>query len=449
MKNNRLITALGILILLVLLAVFYPRGSSHDGPEATNDTRDRQPASTSKALLESSRNRAGTLSASPPREPLTEHQATELPQFILPLTEGREVTLKGAVKILMEAYKDACYRSRTQPLALDFVLPDDSAARISFSIERGNFQAALAHLAALAGYTAKLDGLRVSFEPVPENTELFTGTFQVKPGFHETLKNQLQRLGLPHDASLAGMAAAAGLTNPDRTLTLSPNGLLLKTMSPPEMLKLETWLATLPSPTQIKASVKLIHAEKPMDIDPGKATPDQIREWLGTLANQPGVSVVQAPYIFLREMQEGTIEIINGAPTDWTGSRITLEAERGGLAILAKDTTEYRPEDRSAPPVRGTSQVVIRDSQPQVSLVSSRDGDYLYRALMLTLIDENCIPLGDQTGTQAVASEVPGKPGFVLSPFNNKIIDVRDIPSGTLVADPTYPPSERKYFRVP
>lgn len=48
-----------------------------------------------------------------------------------------------------------------------------------------------------------------------------------------------------------------------------------------------------------------------------------------------------------------------------------------------------------------------------------------------------------------VARPVPGKPGFVFSPFNNKIIDVKDIPSGTLVADPTYPASEKKYFRVP
>lgn len=48
-----------------------------------------------------------------------------------------------------------------------------------------------------------------------------------------------------------------------------------------------------------------------------------------------------------------------------------------------------------------------------------------------------------------VARVVPGKPGFVFSPYNNKIIDVKGIPSGTLVQDPTYPQSEKKYFRVP
>jgi hypothetical protein len=48
-----------------------------------------------------------------------------------------------------------------------------------------------------------------------------------------------------------------------------------------------------------------------------------------------------------------------------------------------------------------------------------------------------------------VANKVPGKDGFVFSPYNNKVVDVRDIPTGTLVQDPTYPASEKKYFRVP
>lgn len=48
-----------------------------------------------------------------------------------------------------------------------------------------------------------------------------------------------------------------------------------------------------------------------------------------------------------------------------------------------------------------------------------------------------------------IAVAVKDKPGFVFSPFNDKIVDVRDIPPGTLVADPTYPSAEGKYFRVP
>lgn len=48
-----------------------------------------------------------------------------------------------------------------------------------------------------------------------------------------------------------------------------------------------------------------------------------------------------------------------------------------------------------------------------------------------------------------IAVQVDGRPGFVLSPYNSKAVDVRDIPPGTLVADPTYPPEEKKFFRVP
>jgi hypothetical protein len=49
----------------------------------------------------------------------------------------------------------------------------------------------------------------------------------------------------------------------------------------------------------------------------------------------------------------------------------------------------------------------------------------------------------------SVANKVPGKEGFVFSPYNNKVVDVRDIPSGTLVQDPTYTGAGKGYFRVP
>lgn len=53
------------------------------------------------------------------------------------------------------------------------------------------------------------------------------------------------------------------------------------------------------------------------------------------------------------------------------------------------------------------------------------------------------------TSDYPFAKKIPGKEGFVFSPYNNKVVDVRDIPTGTLVQDPTYPASEKKYFRVP
>jgi hypothetical protein len=47
------------------------------------------------------------------------------------------------------------------------------------------------------------------------------------------------------------------------------------------------------------------------------------------------------------------------------------------------------------------------------------------------------------------AKKAPGREGFVLSPYNNKLILVRGIPSGTILPDATYPASENKFFRVP
>lgn len=58
-------------------------------------------------------------------------------------------------------------------------------------------------------------------------------------------------------------------------------------------------------------------------------------------------------------------------------------------------------------------------------------------------------PVEEKRAEIAVASKVPGREGYVFSPFNEKLIDVRNIPSGTLVADPTYPESAKKHFRVP
>lgn len=35
------------------------------------------------------------------------------------------------------------------------------------------------------------------------------------------------------------------------------------------------------------------------------------------------------------------------------------------------------------------------------------------------------------------AVQIPGKPGLVFSPYNNKVVDVAGVPAGTLVKDPT------------
>ncbi|MEP4078185.1 hypothetical protein [Haloferula sp.] len=48
-----------------------------------------------------------------------------------------------------------------------------------------------------------------------------------------------------------------------------------------------------------------------------------------------------------------------------------------------------------------------------------------------------------------VAKKVPGREGFVFSPYNNKLIDVKGFPKNSKVRDPHYPASANKFFRVP
>ncbi len=56
---------------------------------------------------------------------------------------------------------------------------------------------------------------------------------------------------------------------------------------------------------------------------------------------------------------------------------------------------------------------------------------------------------GQSASDHPIALSVPGKFGFVFSPYGNKVVDVRDIPSGTLVQDPTFTGAGNGYFRVP
>lgn len=61
------------------------------------------------------------------------------------------------------------------------------------------------------------------------------------------------------------------------------------------------------------------------------------------------------------------------------------------------------------------------------------------------------VPAVDGNGNPVIptAEPVPNKPGFVISPYNGKWIDVTGLPVGEAVADPDFPVEEKKYFRVP
>jgi hypothetical protein len=59
--------------------------------------------------------------------------------------------------------------------------------------------------------------------------------------------------------------------------------------------------------------------------------------------------------------------------------------------------------------------------------------------------------LAEETAKQngPVAQPVPGKAGFVFSPYDNKIIDVKGIEPGTVIQDPGAPEGTTRYFKTP
>ncbi|QTN33158.1 hypothetical protein HZ994_12825 [Akkermansiaceae bacterium] len=63
--------------------------------------------------------------------------------------------------------------------------------------------------------------------------------------------------------------------------------------------------------------------------------------------------------------------------------------------------------------------------------------------------DSDSLEVDEPDDTYPVAKAVPGKAGFVFSPYNNRIVDVRGLSSGTMVQDPSMEPGESRTFRVP
>lgn len=64
-------------------------------------------------------------------------------------------------------------------------------------------------------------------------------------------------------------------------------------------------------------------------------------------------------------------------------------------------------------------------------------------------------PVGNGGDTKPVRNDypravpIPGKDGYVFNPYTNNPVDVRGIPSRTLVNDPQDPDAAKHLFRVP
>lgn len=384
--------------------------------------------------------------------PRYEHTAIHLDQFIVANVEGYEVTLRAAANLLMAAYKDACRQSRTVPLDLDFAFPE-SDARISFSLERTDFTAALNHLAALAGYEVERTGDRIAFQEIASRHGGESAALLLSVMDAVQIGKIMHRLGTLPSKDLRANLQAIGIAVETVEVAASGSEFSIRNPSPLVQKQIESLLATLQGPQQMVARTKLIHAAGRLPLESPYLDTIKTAAWLRMAADR-SATISSMPTITFRHGEENTIELIKPEMNNnWTGVIIDLVAAPMGLAMVSRDTVRIRPEE--APEVRQqhVGHAALLDGDSHVTVVGEHDGITTYRMLSMEMITATGQPLrrpgNTADGGYEFAEAIAGQDGMVRSPYNDSIIDVRGIPSGTLVADPTFPMEERKFFRVP
>ena len=165
-----------------------------------------------------------------------------------------------------------------------------------------------------------------------------------------------------------------------------------------------------------------------------------------------------------KHMAGVTFEIRKNLLLDYDSER----ASRTTITVKSQDpktrtlVTEFQSEGSDKP----DAVTIVFDGEHMT--MSGKDGDGQEKQFGLKRIDKEAFekrvpealrkdkpmaeankkPLGVKGG-YPIAAPVPDKEGFVFSPYSGQVIDVRDLPSGTLVMDPQSSPEEKKYFRVP
>lgn len=401
---------------------------------------------------------------------LTRHEVNQLKDFILPRFEGSDISLNEALGILKEAYQEACFRSHEKPLALGFSVRDEPDHALSFSMGGKSFLACLNHLAALAGLTVEREEL---------NFVLFRSDTADQPGELLLKKDPMavsqllalagQIRGVGGDDWISLLRTTGFILETGTTLTEVKNGFHVLKGSNAEIERMKSALAlATQSPSQLKFAQKFVTTTSPLELTNTSLSDAEARQLLRDLAQTKGTKLTSTPSVTAREGQSSTMEMIretssNGQPA-WTGIRNTYEASRTGLKVVGIDHSEHRPEDTGELGWQAETNSAISPGGTHVQLLASRDGTYHYRMLTVTPIDatgrplgsgelvseentaENPPPVQNRAGAP-VANRVPGKDHFIFSPYNNKIVDVAGIPSGTLVADPSFPAGETKLPR--
>ena len=399
-----------------------------------------------------------------PEGSITTHGPEQLKDFYLLECSGHRVSIQTALKLLDEAYQDACYFSLEKPLKLHYTVEGQSDQLISFSIKGKKWTDALDFIAILAGMEVKRDGLDVRL--VPWDVEQKVAQVHLPESIREKMLQQLidrgdwdaqaekpdiaallRLLGLVTDGVIIENADLVGVTI---------DGTNLEVSAVSAMFRME-----IDTPMQLSIRSKLITSPTPLELPLGQLNQEASQVWFRELLQGEGVEINSAPSVTTRSGQKATIEVKQEAGDDWTGMQLDYTAEPIGLKLTASNLTEIRPMDEKLADQRAEAQYLVSDEGSQIKAIGHDAGGYYYQVTSISNAanrggirrdDIDAIlnnPNRTNTFAEPVAQSVPGKPGFIFSPYTNQIVDVRDILPGTLVADPNFPSAEKKFFRVP
>lgn len=413
-----------------------------------------------------------------PEGSITTHQPEQLKDFVLTDCKGHQVSLRTALKLIDEAYQDACYFSLEKPLKLKYEIEGKSDKLLNFSLNGKTWLGAVKYVAALAGMEAKLEGEKVVLTPLEGADEVKEMISTINPELIEELKKSLSDLGewdltvasdpvkdLPELLRRNGIINQVAVSFDDQgRLTIHGNG------NAQERAALEAFVAMVStSSPQIKTITKLVTAKNPLETLKNTLSPTELQELMRQLSQQEGTELVTAPSIMSKSGQEALIEIKQENGNDWTGLELRYNTDYIGLKLASANQTELRPKEGGGENQQAEAQFLVYGGDSQVKVLGDDSRGYYYQITTLQRISSSGVPLDPSvmeqvksymkqvvndsenipTAAPPVAQAVPGQPGFVFSPFNNKIVDVTGIPSGTLIADPHFPSEQKKYFRAP
>ncbi len=387
---------------------------------------------------------------------VTTHEPEQLKDFFLIECSGHNVSIHKALKLLDEAYHDACFFSLEKPLEIKYSVEGESDKLISFSIKGKKWTSALEYIAALAGMEVKHEGLIVRLVPI-EVEDRKKSVVKIPESISETLLQELIDRGdwdtqaeKPDNATLLrlhGLVGNAKITDSVPSGFIMIKGTNLDTAALTALVRMEE------EQPKMYVHSQIITSPSALELPQGTLTQEAALQWVQDIMQPNGTQLISAPGATTASGKTSVNEIKEGEGNDWTGMQITSTTQPIGLKLSSEILTEIRPVDQTRENQQSEERFVMYDGDTQIRAIGHDSGGYYYQMTSL----KNVPQMGREEFAretvgqieQPVANSVPGKPGFVFSPYTNQIIDVIDIPQGTLVADPNFPAQEKKFFRVP